>query len=89
MHIANYPNPFNPNTKIEYYVPEASDISVDIFNVKGQKVNNLSSGHHAKGMHEIFWNGEDFMGKRLSSGVYFASYKFRNKQVTQKMIMLR
>jgi hypothetical protein len=89
MYVSNYPNPFNPSTKIEYYVPESSKISIDIFNVKGQKVNGLCSGFRDKGIHQINWNGKDDNGNNLGSGVYFASFNINGRQITKKMIMLK
>jgi flagellar hook assembly protein FlgD len=89
MYVSNYPNPFNPSTKLEYYVPESSKISIDIFNVKGQKVNGLCSGFRDKGIHQINWNGKDDNGNNLGSGVYFASFNINGRQITKKMIMLK
>lgn len=89
MYIANYPNPFNPNTMIEYYLPKDSEVSIDIFNVKGQKVNSLATGFREKGVHQINWNGRDSKGKLLGSGVYFATYSFQGNQITKKMLMLK
>ncbi len=89
MYIANYPNPFNPSTKIEYYVPEDSEISIDIYNVKGQKVYSFIKGFQDKGIHQINWNGKDSRGRVLGSGVYFASLNYAGKRVTQKMLMLK
>ena len=66
-----YPNPFNPSTTIEFTLPEASDVTLDIYNSAGQKVRRLVSGRMSVGMHTAVWDGRDSGGGALASGVYF------------------
>ncbi len=67
----NYPNPFNPQTAIQYDLPSQYRVSIDIFNVAGQRVRLLMDNEiQGPGSMEIIWNGLDDAGDILSSGVY-------------------
>jgi len=85
----NYPNPFNPLTKIEYYVPKAGNISLVVYNVTGQKVRTLAEGQHMKGVFQAIWDGRDDFGNMLSSGMYFYQLKGTNAVITKKMTFLK
>lgn len=80
----NYPNPFNPSTTIAYYVPKASDVKVEIFNVLGQRVMTLVDGKQLAGEHKITFNAKD-----LASGVYFYRLKAGSFNMTKKMILMK
>lgn len=67
----NFPNPFNPATVIEYALPQASEVKVQIYNVLGQKVRNLVDEHQEPGYKMIRWDGTDNNGMEVSSGIYF------------------
>ena len=69
--ISNFPNPFNPVTNISFSIPEDSQIELNVYNTKGQKIKSLISGNYAAGDHSIIWNGNDDSGKNASSGIYF------------------
>ena len=86
---ANYPNPFNPTTTISYYIETDQEVSIDIFNIKGQKVKNLVNGYKTKGDHKVVWNGQDEKGNNVGSGVYFYRMKAGEYQATQKMLMIK
>lgn len=85
----NYPNPFNPVTIIEYSVPSRTDITIDIFNVLGQKVRTLVNEAKAAGSYRIEWNGSDEAGNPVSTGVYL--YRFQAGEVvqTKKMLLIK
>ena len=80
----NYPNPFNPTTTISFTIPESGDVTVDIFNVAGQKVASLVNGQMNAGSHSVVWDASDF-----SAGVYFYSIKAGNYTRTMKMTLLK
>ncbi|MCK5051947.1 MAG: right-handed parallel beta-helix repeat-containing protein [Candidatus Cloacimonetes bacterium] len=88
--ISNFPNPFNPETKIVFYLPGSGQVKLDIYNIKGQKVKTLLDCYIYSGKSEILWNGQDDNGKRVSSGVYFYKLNVHGKtERTKKMLLLK
>ena len=85
----NYPNPFNPETTIRYSVREASDVSIEIYNLKGQLVNRLVNEHKAAGEHSVVWKGTDMNNRPVASGVYFYKMNTGKFSATKKMIMMK
>nr|MDK2850233.1 large repetitive protein [Candidatus Cloacimonadota bacterium] len=85
----NYPNPFNPETTIRYSLKEASDVSIEIYNLKGQLVNRLVDEHKAAGEHSVVWKGTDMNNRPVSSGVYFYKMNTGKFSATKKMIMMK
>ncbi|NQV15815.1 hypothetical protein HQ531_10195, partial [bacterium] len=66
----NYPNPFNPTTTISYSLPEAGDVKMLIYDVRGRSIKSLESGYQPAGKYAIQWNGTDDSGNPVSTGVY-------------------
>ncbi len=87
--LRNYPNPFNPVTTIAFNVPKASNVTAEIYNLKGQKVKTLVHGFLSTGLQQLSWNGTNDMGKTVSSGIYFCKVKGNNFHSTHKMVMLK
>ena len=87
--LANYPNPFNPETKIVFDLPEAGQVKLEIYNIKGQKVKTLLDCYMSPGRSEMLWNSKDNNGKRVSSGVYFYKLQTPKKSLTKKMLLLK
>lgn len=85
----NYPNPFNPETKITYSLGKAGKVSLEIFNVRGQLIRSYKPGVQGFGDHYYEWNGKDDNGNSVASGVYFYRLKFDDYQKTRKMIMMK
>lgn len=82
--LQNYPNPFNPTTKINFTLPEDAFVHLNIYNLLGQKVQEIVNGNLAKGFHEIIWDGSEF-----PSGIYFYQLKAKDFSQTKKMILLK
>lgn len=80
----NYPNPFNPTTDIAFTLPAASYISIEVYNVTGQKVATIAEGQYGAGEHTVMWDASS-----NSSGVYF--YRLTTSQFvqTRKMLLLK
>ena len=86
----NYPNPFNPTTTIDFEVYEAAKISIEIFNVRGQKVTTLIDEDYTPGDHSVIWDGTDNRGENVTSGVYLYKMKAGGRYTsTKKMILLK
>ncbi|HPN40962.1 MAG TPA: S8 family serine peptidase [Candidatus Cloacimonadota bacterium] len=87
--IGNYPNPFNPSTTISFSLAQSGPVSLEIFNQKGQKVRDLSSGNLPAGEHQLVWNGKDDSGRPVSSGVYYFRMKSGKFSSSRKMVMMK
>jgi len=87
--ISNYPNPFNPTTTIAYNMIEDGNVSIEVFNIKGQLVKTLINEHMTVGDQTITWNGTDNNNHTVSSGVYFYKMKSGNYSSAKKMILMK
>ena len=85
----NYPNPFNPTTVIEYALPKASQVKIQIYNILGQKVRELVDEPQEPGYKMIRWDGKDDSGVEVSSGVYFYRIAAGDFVKGKKMILLK
>ncbi len=85
----NYPNPFNPSTTITFDVPEAGEVTLSIYNMRGQLVLTLYSGGIAAGQHSSVWDGRDFRGAKVASGVYLYQLKARGFVATRKLVFTK
>jgi flagellar hook assembly protein FlgD len=85
----NYPNPFNPETTISYSLPKNGDVSLSIYNTRGQLVKTLVNESKTIGTHRIVWIGDDNHGNKVSSGIYFTRMVTEGKSLTSKMLMLK
>ncbi|MCD4652180.1 MAG: right-handed parallel beta-helix repeat-containing protein [Candidatus Cloacimonetes bacterium] len=89
MEMFAYPNPFNPSTHIRYDIPEASDVSLNIYNIKGQLVSTLVNDYREAGSYQTEWKGTTTNGKPAASGVYFTRLKSGTNVKTQKLMLLK
>lgn len=80
----NYPNPFNPTTEIQFNLPEASHIILNVYSVTGQLIKTLVEGHRTEGIHTV-----SFDASNLSSGVYFYQLKTGSYSQTKQMTVLK
>lgn len=87
--LANYPNPFNPATEISFSLPAASHVTLEIYNVMGQKVTTLVDRFMETGAHSVTWNSTDVSGTSVSSGVYFYRLSAGDLVETRKMMLLK
>ncbi|MFQ6675523.1 MAG: right-handed parallel beta-helix repeat-containing protein, partial [Fidelibacterota bacterium] len=85
----NYPNPFNPVTRIRFEVPEPARVRMTIYDILGREVISLVDKSLKPGYYEVAWDGRDSQGNHASSGMYI--YRFRAKAftATRKMILIR
>ncbi|MCH8837804.1 MAG: T9SS type A sorting domain-containing protein [Candidatus Marinimicrobia bacterium] len=85
----NYPNPFNPVTRIDYSLPQLSDVSLVVYDILGRVVIRLVDEHKEAGNHQVYWQGRDRFGRSLSSGIYI--YRLKTSQYThsRKLVLLK
>ncbi len=90
--LANYPNPFNPETWIPYQLSESADVSVSIYSVNGHLVRRLELGHQSAGVYRsrsraAYWDGRNAFGERVASGLYFYTLTAGDFTATRKMLI--
>lgn len=85
----NAPNPFNPQTRISYDIPKATNVRLEIYNVLGQHVKTLVDEFQEPGSKSIIWDGRDNSGYTVSSGIYFYRMDAGEFSLTRKMMMLK
>jgi len=82
--MQNYPNPFNPSTIIRFGLPEQTNVHLEIFNVLGERVDELINKEMEPGFHEITWNA-----KSLPSGIYIYSIRTSQFNDVKKMMFIK
>ena len=92
--LANYPNPFNPETWIPYRLATASNVHITIYNVSGSPVRHLVLGHRSAGNYTTrqraaYWNGTNDNGEPVPSGIYFYTFIADDFRATRKMLILK
>ena len=92
--LANYPNPFNPETWIPYQLSKASDVTVHIYASNGSVVRTLALGHQDAGMYKTrtqaaYWDGTNAVGETVASGLYFYTLTAGEFTATRKMLILK
>ena len=88
--VFSHPNPFNSSTTISFYLQEAGNVTVDIYNVLGKKIATVLDNHVAAGLNSVFWNGTDANGSIVGAGYFFFKVRFPNgESMTQRMLMLK
>ncbi|HRX77397.1 MAG TPA: FlgD immunoglobulin-like domain containing protein, partial [Candidatus Cloacimonadota bacterium] len=85
--VGNYPNPFNPNTNIVFWLKEDSPVRLKIYNIRGQLVRKLFSGDMQKGIKSLSFDGRDDAGNALASGTYIYHLNAGSYQRTRQMTL--
>jgi hypothetical protein len=85
----NQPNPFNPTTTIAFALPKAADVTIEVYNVLGQKVRTLLDNHLPAGYHSVVFDGRDGQNAELASGVYLYRIKTDTHTDAKKMILMK
>ena len=85
----NYPNPFNPTTTIRYGLPEAAQVTLYIYDIKGRKVRSIIAEDQTAGSYEYLWNGMDDSGQPVSTGLYLTRMRAGSYSKTIKMLYLK
>ena len=92
--LANYPNPFNPETWIPYQLAESAEVMLTIYDMNGGVVRRLAVGHQAAGMYQsrsraVYWDGRNQLGESVASGLYFYTLTAGDFTATRRMLILK
>ncbi len=87
--FANIPNPFNAKTEIVFDIERPCEVDLSIYNMMGQKVSTLVSGMSKPGIRSVVWDGADFSGHEVESGVYFYRLETDAGSITKRMVLLK
>ena len=85
----NYPNPFNPSTAIQYGLPQAANVRVEVYNLRGELVRVLQNSGQSAGAYELIWDGRNSDGQTVPSGVYLYRLSAGNYIETRKMLFTK
>ena len=92
--LANYPNPFNPETWIPYQLAKSAEVTLTIYDMNGHLVRRLAVGHQAAGMYRnrsraVYWDGRNQFGEPVASGLYFYTLTADDFTATRRMLILK
>ena len=92
--LANYPNPFNPETWIPYRLAEDAFVTLTVYDGGGHVIRKLDVGHRSAATYEnrseaVYWNGQNGLGEQVASGVYFYTLTAGDYSATRKMLILK
>ena len=88
--IQNFPNPFNPSTTFNYNLERRSDVDLFIYDNLGKEIKHFSIKNVSKGKNNsIYWDGKNENGNKISTGVYFYSFKTNYNSISNKMIFIK
>ncbi|MBC8400694.1 MAG: T9SS type A sorting domain-containing protein, partial [Candidatus Marinimicrobia bacterium] len=85
----NYPNPFNPETQIQFRLAAGEQVKLVIYDIKGRQVRTLVNGEYNAGHHTVTWDGKNNKGLEVASGMYIYRIKAGSFLASQKMLLLR
>ena len=92
--LANYPNPFNPETWIPYQLSEPAEVTLHIYTIGGTLVRTLHLGHQSAGIYQfrsraVYWDGKNAVGESVASGIYFYTLIAGDFTATRKMLIMK
>ena len=92
--LPNYPNPFNPETWIPYNLAQDTDVRIDIYDLKGKPIRQLSLGFQTAGPYRTrsraaYWDGRNAVGEPVASGIYFYTLQVEDIKTTRQMVMIK
>ena len=92
--LANYPNPFNPETWIPYRLAEDAFVTLTLYDLSGRVVRTLDVGHRIAAVYEgrskaVYWDGRNGLGEQVANGVYFYHLSAGDYSATRKMVILK
>ncbi|MBN2090421.1 T9SS type A sorting domain-containing protein [candidate division KSB1 bacterium] len=85
----NFPNPFNAETLIKFYIPEKMAVRVEIYNLLGQKIRTLINQNSNAGLYAIKWDGRNDLGETVGSGFYFYKLQTEQETLVRKLLLMK
>ena len=92
--LANYPNPFNPETWIPYHLANSSEVTITLYDMRGTLVRQLNLGHQHEGYYTsrsraAYWDGRNAVGERVASGIYFYQLQADGLSYSRRMVIVK
>jgi hypothetical protein len=92
--LQNYPNPFNPETWIPFQLATPTDVTLEVYSIRGHLIRRLDIGHRAAGWYvskerAAYWNGHNAMGEQVSSGVYVVVMNAGDVHSTRRLVVVK
>lgn len=87
--LNNYPNPFNPSTKIAFEIPQSENISLKIYSINGELIRTLANENLPAGRFEKVWDGKNDFGREVSSGIYIYRLTAGNFDRSARMVLMK
>ena len=87
--IKNFPNPFTQKTQIEFYLPMRQHCTIEIYNIRGQKIKTLIDEEEQAGYHHILWDGRDQRDRAVANGIYFYMLRNGQQKTVKKLVLMR
>jgi hypothetical protein len=89
LSIRSYPNPFNPETNIEYHLKSDAQVTIYIYDIQGKQVRSLGDNYQQAGTYTIRWDGLNESGTLVPSGVYFIRVSAGNETLNHRIVMMK
>jgi hypothetical protein len=87
MQLDSYPNPFHTQTTVRYALPAAAEVQITVHDLQGRLVRKLVEVHKDAGIHHVIWDGRDDNGKKIASGVYWATVRSEGEEKSLKILL--
>ena len=92
--LANYPNPFNPETWMPYRLAEDASVTITIYDIRGKVVRTFDLGHQRAGIYQnrsraVYWDGRNQFGEQVATGIYFYALTTDHFSATRSMLILK
>ena len=84
-----YPNPFNPETTLSFYLPHEGEVALRIYDLLGRPVRTLVESPMVQGYHTLTWRGRDEMGRPAAAGLYLAELRFGESRQVRKLLLVK
>jgi hypothetical protein len=85
----NFPNPFNPMTRIDFELEKSGTVNLSVYDVAGRLIAILYDGYLDEGIHQVTWNGKTRNNTTAAAGVYFYTLRTENGMISKRMVLLR